>query len=177
MDTLAILDVRRRRQAHNVAQPHSQVVANDAVHAHLLIGDSFVRQYDARCLFALLAFQENRVAAEELQEGGIRGLPFQPRLYVSQHESGLSQHFYSSKRSGKYLQLVHFLLRDGNHRVVIVHGLLDHQAVWAILVLQDGRGQIVIAVIETFLDVTNFERLQRYVLAGFWTTFLGAMRI
>ena len=41
------------------------------------------------------------------------------------------------------LQLVHLLLRQSHNGVVIVDGLLDDEAVGALLALQDGSGQVI----------------------------------
>ncbi len=52
---------------HQVAQAHLEVAAHHAVHADLVVVHALVGQHNAHGLAALLALEQHRVAAEQLQ--------------------------------------------------------------------------------------------------------------
>ena len=66
VDPLAVLDVRAALDGHDVPETDPEVVPDHAVHADLVVSDGVVRQHDAHTLLPLLALEEDRVAAEQL---------------------------------------------------------------------------------------------------------------
>ena len=66
-DRLAVLDVRTRLDGDDVADAHAQVGAHHPVHAHLLVGARVVGEHHAHRLLALLALDDDRVGAEQLE--------------------------------------------------------------------------------------------------------------
>ena len=67
VDALAVRDVAAGRDGHNVGETDAEVLANDLVHLDVGIVAVLVRQHDADGVAALLALDEDGVAAEELE--------------------------------------------------------------------------------------------------------------
>lgn len=67
VDSLAVLDIGTGLDRDDVRKADPQVVANDAIHADLLVGACFIRENDADGFLAALSLQQNCVSSEQLQ--------------------------------------------------------------------------------------------------------------
>lgn len=73
MHALAVRHVAARVHRHDVAEADTEVLAHDLVHAHVRVLAGLIREDDTDRLVALLALDDDGVAAEELRRGGGRG--------------------------------------------------------------------------------------------------------
>jgi len=57
----------RRHLPHDVSKPNTQVIANAAIDADLVIGRGVIGQNDANRFTSAFTFQHHRVTSEQLQ--------------------------------------------------------------------------------------------------------------
>jgi len=67
MNALAVRYITTRRHRHDITQTHPQILADAFVHADGSVVAFLVGQDDADRVFALFAFNEDRVASEEFE--------------------------------------------------------------------------------------------------------------
>jgi hypothetical protein len=67
VDSLAILDIGARVNADDITDTHTQIATDHTVHSNLSISTLVVGQDNANCLSLALAFDNNCVAAENIQ--------------------------------------------------------------------------------------------------------------
>lgn len=130
-----VFDVRARVDGDDIAVLHAEVVANNTVEAGASVVEIVVSQDDEYGVLSLLALHQDSVATEELER-------------------------------------LHGVVREGDNRVVIIGGIGDaahllasckeqlssrtaegelvsysHQRVRLLLLLQDGRGDLILRVV------------------------------
>jgi len=65
VNALAVFYIRARLHVDNVAEPHTQVLTHDLVHADLGFLARVIGKHDTNGVLALLAFDLHRVTAEQ----------------------------------------------------------------------------------------------------------------
>lgn len=112
----------------DVAEAQAEVVADDAVHADLLVRAGVVGEDDGDGVAALLPLHEHRVPAEQLE-----------LVHLRLSRSSLALSGPRRRREEEEGDL-----GEGDDGVVVVDGLVDDEPVGLLLGVHDGRGQVLL---------------------------------